>query len=206
MTYDPNIPLPQGTPEFSALPIQVNFEEFFNIFSSTVGGVIYNHIALNDFNQGKHGAVIMQKQADAPAINQNLDVLVTLDAQTAAGTQPQLFVKVPKFLPTNLDTKDAANNPMRLTYNQVNTTGPQYQSFLPGGYLVYFGSTNNIANTITVTPNPSAIITALASPTGSTGGTGYNISAEVTQPDKVKLNSSNAPPGATFLYFIIARD
>jgi hypothetical protein len=203
MTYNPNIPMPLVSPANSAAPIQVNFSQFAGIFSRLVGGVTYNHIPLNDFNQGKHAAIIMQNQLVDPPVNQNLAMLLALNATTAANTQPELFVKIPLFLPTALDTTLAQNTPMQLTYNQVNVVGPnQYQSFLPGGYLIYFGSTMNIAANIPVLPTPTAIVIALATPVGFP----YNVSTLVVQPNQIQIRSSNAPALTTFLYLVIARN
>jgi hypothetical protein len=194
MTYSPVIPKVNSSPLTSASPIEVNFSQWANIFSANVGGVVYNHMPMNDFNQGKHGAVIMQRQPTSPPITQDLAVLVAINTTTAAGSQPQLFAKVPQFT-------GYTNFAEQLTYNQVNTTGPQYQSFLPGGYLVYFGSTTTTGTPISVAPTPTNIIIALATPVSTTS---YDCSTQVFQPNMFQINSAAAPSGTTFLYFVIA--
>lgn len=212
--FNPLIPLPSESPDTSSSPVQVNFAQFAAIFSQNPSGVIYNHMSLNDSNQGKHAAVLMENQSSDPGVMQDLTVLFNKNAPSASGTQPQLFVQIPKFLPTSADPTDAKNISMQLTYNSVNTIGPQYQSFLPGGYLLYFGSTNTIGSAIVLSPIPTEILCAIALPTGvgnaKNGGATrtnvpYDSNVAVTQPKTVKINSSRAPSGATFYYLIIAK-
>lgn len=88
----------------------------------------------------------MENQTVDPGVNQNLVVLYNKNASSNAGTQPQLFMQIPQFLPNAIP-----NDPMQLTYNTVNTSGPQYQSFLAGGYLFYTGSLTTAAGTTTIT-------------------------------------------------------
>ena len=166
MTYNPLKPDQGPSPQIDVSTIQNNFLTFSTIFSSTVGGVNYNHTALNNKFQGDHESVILQTQSGGA---QNPDGQTTLYGKNAgsnAGTQPQLFVKVPQFLPTSLDTKIASNAGMQLTYNTVNTSGsPNYQSFLAGGYIFYFGNvnTNSILYQVNLTPVPSKLLIAIAS-------------------------------------------
>lgn len=213
--YNPLIPLPTDSPNTSSSPIQVNFAQFQAIFSTLTAGVNYNHMPMNDPNQGKHAAILMENESTDPGVTGDYTVLYNKNAVTKASTQPQLFVQIPKFLPTTGDTTNAPNDPMQLTYNSVNIAGPQYYSFMPGGYLIYFGSTNNIAASIVLSPVPTAIVCAISLPTatGSAsngGGTRTNIPYDsnvvVTQPGTVKINSSRAPGGATFFYLIIAQN
>ncbi len=166
MTYDPQIPLVTESPKDSASPIQVNFSQFASIFSSLVGGVTYNHMPLNNLQQGKHGAVLFQNQILDPGVDQDLTVLYSKNATSHASTEPQLFVQIPKFLPTNEDTTNAPNAPMQLTYNSVNTAGPVYYSFLPGGYLIYFGNVTTLISPqlVTLSPVPTELLIAIAMP------------------------------------------
>ncbi len=179
MTYNPKIPKATASPKDSASPIQVNFNQYVSIFSRTAGGVIYNHIAFNDIHQGKHAAVLMDKVSNPPGVTQDLSVLFNKNAISNAGTQPQLFAQIPKFLPTKNDTTKADNAAMQLTYNQVNTAGPtQFQSFLIGKYLIYFGSSSS-GVTVTLTPTPTKIL--MVQLQNSDG-----LAIQVTQPDKIK--------------------
>jgi hypothetical protein len=206
MTFNPTIPKITASPKNSANAIRVNFAQFASIFSSTVLGVTYNHMPFNDQNQGKHAAVILQNQANHSGTVVDGTVLYSHDATSAAfATQPQLFTKIPKFLPTAQDTTTNQNSPVQITYNFVKTAGPQYQSFLIGGYLLYVGSTNNIINIITVTPKPTKILCVLpVSQNSPANGNPYDWSVTVTQPDRFKINSSNAPAGTTYLWMAIA--
>jgi hypothetical protein len=161
MSYSPNIPEAEASPQNSASPIQQNFSSYAAAFSVLTGGVYYNHMPINDQNGGKHAAILLDNQSSAPGVTQDLDVLFSMNAISAASTQPQLFVQIPQFLPTPIDTSIAPNTPMQLTYNSVNTSGPQYQSFLPGGYLLYFGlisSLSGLGTTITLSPTPTKIL------------------------------------------------
>jgi hypothetical protein len=199
MTYNPEIPIETASPNDSASPIQVNFSQFASIFA-------LNHIAMNNTNQGKHGTVIMQKQTDDPSVAIDESILYCKNATTKAGTQPQLFSRIQKFLPN-----DGANDPVQLTYNSVGLTAPIYYSFLPGGYLIYFGSAVKGA-TVTLTPTPTKILCAQAFPTG-TGAANhgaaktnvpYDVWVTVTQVGAtVKINSTRAPNGSAFLWMAI---
>ncbi len=167
MTYDPKIPLVTESPKDSASPIQVNFSQFASIFSSLIGGVTYNHMPLNNTQQGKHAAVLMQAQSADLGVEQDLAILYAKNATSNVSIEPQLFVQIPKFLPTDLDSRDAPNTPMQLTYNTVDIAGPIYHSFLPGGYIIYFGNVINTVlspYTVTLAPIPTEIILALATP------------------------------------------
>ena len=213
MTYDPTTPSSKSSPKSSVSGIQTNFSQFASIFSSTSGGVIYNHMPLNNFNQGKHAAVLMQNQTRDFGIGntQSLAILYSKNAPAATGgPQPQLFVQIPKFLPTELDTTKFNNPGMQLTYNTVNTSGPIYQSFLPGGYILYFGSTTTIGNPIVLSPIPTKILCVQAIPQGTSSFGGqtnipYDVGVVVTQPGTIQINSTRAPGGAKFLWLAIAQ-
>ncbi len=155
MTFDPNIPQSEPSPATQQPDVKTNFGQFASVFSSTSGGVIYNHTPLNSSNQGKHEAIILEKQVIDPVIAGNIvDIYNKND---------QIFLRIPRFLPEN------TNTPIQLTYSTVNTAGPQYQSFLPGGYILYTGSSSGITSsaspvvtTITLSPAPSLILLPMA--------------------------------------------
>lgn len=151
MSYNPNKPDAGPSPAVDTTTLKSNFASYATLFAN-------NHIAMNLANQGDHGQVIFTLQSADPGISQNLDVLYAKNATQQSGQEPQLFVQIPKFLPNNVP-----NSPMQLTYNAVNTGGPMYQSFLPGGYLLYMGSTTNIAANIVLSPTPTQILAAWAS-------------------------------------------
>lgn len=161
MTYIPTKPDSGPSPLLDASTIQGDFSIWGTVFAN-------NHVGMNMKNQGDHTNVIFTNQASGPPITQDLAVLFAKDA-TSAGpvTKPQLFVKVPKFLPTTQDPEaPSIINPsaMQLTCNTVNTVGPQYQSFLPGGYLLYMGSISNVSTStlVTLSPTPTKILLAIA--------------------------------------------
>ncbi len=209
MTYDPQIPLVTESPKTSASPIQVNFSQFAAIFSKLIGGVTYNHMPFNNTQQGKHAAVMMQNQTLDPEVTEDMSVLYSKNATSNISTEPQLFVKIPKFLPTNLDATDAANIPMQLTYNSVGLSGPIYYSFLPGGYLIYFGNvtTASSPHLVTLSPIPSQILVAMATPN--------QVELNSThQPIKISTNVltsstfnvyTNFTGARSFNFFVIAR-
>jgi len=192
--YDPTIPNPSESPKDSAPEIQSNFEAYAAIFSRTVGGVVYNHIAFNDSHQGKHAVVMFENQTADPGVTLDQTILYNKDASSAASTEPQLFAQIPQFLPTDVDTNTAPNIGMQLTYQQVNTAGPQYQSFLVGGYLIYFGTQAFLAGntTVTLSPTPTEILNVQIS----------FAQPVVTQPDKFTI-SLILP--LTLSYMVIAK-
>ena len=211
--YNPNKPDPGPSPKIDAPTIQNNFSKFGSIFFRSSLGVSYNHIAMNLRNQGDHAAVLMQVQPGDPGVVEAEATLYAKNALSNAGTQPQLFVQVPKFLPNELNPSNEPNIGMQLTYNTVNTAGPQYQSFLPGGYILYFGvDTGNttpnvpIADVITLSPPPTVILAVILTPyTMTTQGTPlpFNLSYNIVSTFSFQINSDgNAISGPSIPYSI----
>lgn len=199
MTYDPNQPSENTSPSTSVGSIRTNFSQFYTIFSNYVGNIYYNHISPNDDNQGNHGAVIFQKQTEDPDVEDNIAVLYAKDLTTAASTEPQIFCR-------NQETQALPDLPFPITYNKVSLSAVQYQTFMMGGYLVYIGVTNNIAVPITLTPIPTSILNVQIS-VQDVNGTNipYDGGVVVTQPDTIKINSTNAPGGTNYLWLAIAK-
>jgi hypothetical protein len=206
MTYNPNFPPPTTSPELSPVQIQTNYAQFATAFSYTIGGVVYNHMPLNDFNQGKHASVLMQNQSGDPGVINNYTVLYSRNATSAATPlgQPQLFSQIPKFLPVPIELGDIPNFPQQMTYNTVNTIGPdQYQSFLPGGYILYFGSTNPIS-VITLSPTPTKILMVQAvAQINPPPNTNYAPAFTITQPGTINIFSGQ--PSGKILWLAIAQ-
>lgn len=196
MTYNPDIPNNFPPPNVAVDKIRTNFSQYAQVFDN-------NHAALNSSHQGKHTHVIMQQQSDDPEVEGSFDSLYGKSVTSTLNTSDQVFVKIPEFLPNN-----QPNTPMQLTFNSVNTTGPsQYQSFLAGGYIIYFGTTSNIAVPITLVPAPSIILCVIPNPTAFTNvGTPIPIDISVTILNlfQFKLNSV-AGPGSTFTWVAIAK-
>lgn len=158
MTYSPITPQSQPSPKDTQLQIQTNFAQFATIFAQ-------NHTALNNSNQGKHEKVILENLPADPGVINDLVSLYNKNATSKSGIQPQLFAQILKFLPTPNDSRDVPNTGMQLTQSVVNTTGPnQYQSFLPGNYMLYFGTVTTAPATVTLIPAPTTILCAIAIP------------------------------------------
>jgi len=198
MTYSITKPDAGPSPEIDVVQIMTNFATFAT-------GLSANHTELNDPNQGDHENVILTLQTDDPGVTQDLTVLYCKNAPSQAGTQPQLFVQIPKFLPTDNDSTNAPNEPMQLTYNSVNIAGPVYQSFLPGGYLIYFGSTTNITVPITLSPAPTKILVAIATPNNLkvSNPTPFFVSTTILSNTQFMINS-NATGTYSFGWMAIA--
>lgn len=204
MSYAPLKPDPGPSPKLDAPTIKTNFAQFGAIFSKLVAGVLYNHTPFNSVNQGNHESVIFEKQTLDPGVTQDLDVIYAKDALSAASTEPQLFFQIPQFLPNEIP-----NSPMQLTYNKVNTVGPQYQSFIPGGsngvFTVYIGSTNVSPTTVTLVPAPRRILSVIGTcNTVSAGGVPFDVSVDILNASQFTINS---PVTGIFLlrYIAIAR-
>lgn len=196
MTYSFIKPDAGPSPKDDVTQIRTNFSQFATLFN-------INHTALNNSNQGDHEAVVLTLQTVDPTVTEDLDVLYCKDASSQAGTQPQLFVRIPDFLPNANDPTVTKNDPMQLTYNSVNTAGPVYQSFLPGGYLLYFGSTSNIAVNITLSPAPTQILVAIATPNTMTSvGTAvpFSVSTTILSNSTFKINSTLNGTGPVIPY------
>lgn len=206
MTYVDNKPDAGVSPFLDVSIIQGNFATFDSVFAA-------NHTPLNDPSQGKHEAIIFEQTPDDPEVIAGSNFLYSQQIENNIGTEPQLLIRVPKFLPDQFNTRNAPNNPMQLTYSQVNTAGPVYQSFLIGGYVIYFGQTSNITNVINLAPAPSAILSAIASPhnmtSGSTTSVPYNASVTILSNSSFRINSTLNGSGSVvsylFTYVVIAK-
>jgi len=220
MTFDPNIPTIPSSPYTSSSPIQVNFAQFASIFSNALGGVVYNHFPLtgNSKQQGKHGAVLMENQASDPGVTGDYAVLFNKNATSATSTEPQLFSQILKFLPTSQDTTLFDNPGVQLTHNTINNTNPAlpYYSFLPGGYLLYFGTTTRNGAPFTLTPTPTKILCVEVYPTAtgtippgpsipSQNNVPFDTSVVIIQPNTITITSNRATPLSPFLYLAIAK-
>jgi hypothetical protein len=210
LTFSNTKPDSGKSPKIDVTQLQTDFSEWARIWA-------INHTPMNNRNQGDHANVIFTLQTSDPGVTQDLDVLYIKNVvtnSTPAPGQPQLFVQIPKFLPTKDDPTAAPNAPMQLTFNSVNTSGPVYQSFLPGGYLLYFGSTSNIAVPITLVPAPTKILVAIATannmnpptlvPGGSFGGDivtlPYDVWTTITNNSTFKINSNLNLSGPVVAY------
>lgn len=193
--YDPTKPTNEPPPDTGILSVRDNFLQYSQVFDN-------NHVALNANNQGKHTNVILQQQVSDPLNEGGFDSLYSKAIVAASGTVLELFARIPQFLPI-----DKPNNPTQLTFSKVNTIGPsQYQSFLAGGYLIYFGTvTNNVLNTpltslITLVPTPTKIVCVIANPTRLALVSG---SGTMLAPQKVNVVLSIINP-AEFTIFAVA--
>lgn len=205
MTYSPLIPQGEPTPKDQVAAIQTNFAQFAAIFASTALGIKYNHTPFNNANQGSHEAILFETQSIDPLVTENLDAIYSKNATSTSSTEPQLFLRIPKFLPIPINP---SNPPTQLTFNQVNTAGPVYQSFLPGGYIFFFGSTSNIALNITLSPAPTQTIIAIAYPNNLTSiGTPipFDVSMEIINPSTLKIHSTLASGVYSFCWMAIGK-
>lgn len=200
MTYSPSEPTDLPPPSIAVDQIRTNFSEFDAIFDN-------NHIALNASNQGKHSQVILQEQQIDPTISGNFADLFSKIISATSGFSQELHAMVPKFLPNR------PNTPQQLTFNSVNTAGPVYQSFIAGGYIVYFGKVTQVgaaaALLVTLSPIPSEIVCVIANSTTvvSTSTFFYQpVAVNVINNFQFNVNpSGNAPGAQDFYWFAIAR-
>jgi hypothetical protein len=199
MTYNPNEPQDLPPPVVATTQMRENFSQFQTVFST-------NHIPINQSNQGKHTAVIFDQQSSDPGVTSNYTATYAKEVTNTIGTEPQLFLQVPQFLPN-----EQPNIAQQLTYNQVNTTGaPMYQTFLPGGYVMYFGMvTTPFPVTITLIPTCSKIATVVVMANNRTVAgtpTPMNVYATILGPDSFSINSGTlgqGPPNPTFSWTAI---
>jgi hypothetical protein len=198
MTYSPSIPQDLPPPSVSVDFIRTNFSQYALVFDN-------NHEALNKNSQGKHTNVILQNQSIDPTITSNFDTFYSKSVISNSSTSEELFVKIPQFLPI-----PNTNLPMQLTFNSVNNSAPVYQSFIAGGYILYFGQITNAPATITLSPKPKKIVCAIANGnTFTTVGTPSPLDASVLvnannfQFDIYSTGSTSAPGGYLITWFAI---
>ena len=158
MTYSPITPQSQPSPAATQAQIQTNFAQYALKF-------LLNHSALKTSSQGDHERVVLENQNGDPGVFNDQVSLYSKNAISKSGTEPQLFAQILKFLPTPNDANNAPNVGMQLTQSVVNTVGPnQFQSFLPGNYMIYFGTVTTNPATVTLVPAPTKILVAIAIP------------------------------------------
>lgn len=195
MTYDPNTPQSQPSPAATQSQIQTNFAQWAAQF-------VKNHSGMNSSSEGDHEAVVMEIQAIDPPVLENFLALYCKPAFSNIGVQGQLFARIRQIIPL------ITNSPMQLTYHTVNTVGPtQFQSFLPNGYVLYFGTTNAVG-TITLSPAPSIILCAIAIPnTLTTVGTPIpnTVSTNPLNNFQFDILSSTATGVYSFTWLVIAK-
>jgi hypothetical protein len=173
---------------------KVDVDQLRDNFGTFAPAFAENHTALNNRNQGCHEAVLFEQQAIDPIIGGTYATLYAKSVTNTLGTEPQIFARLPVFLPTEDDTRGAGNDPMQMTYSKVNTAGPQYQSFWPGGYVVYTGQTTDITIPITLVPAPSSIVIAIAAAHNMTVSFGtpvpYNAATNILSASSFKIDSN----------------
>ena len=196
MTYSPTIPTDLPPPNIAVDSLRTNFAQYATNFK-------VNHVALNDSNQGKHANIILENQTIDPGVIGTYDAVYTKSVTSASSTSQQLFLQVPQFLPNA-----QPNLPMQLTFNSVNIAGPQYQTFLPGGYIMYFGKVSAVPVTITLVPAPTKIVCAIANPNNFTSvGTAipFDVSTNVISASQFTIKSLAASGVYTFTWIAIAQ-
>ena len=192
MSYILKKPDAGPSPALDASIIQGNFAAFATVFAT-------NHIALNNVFQGDHSFVYINNRTNDPGVTGNFTVLYAKDTLSNAGTEPQLYAQIPTFLPTDRDSTKAENLGMLLTYNTVDTAGPQYQSFLPGGYFIIFGTQTGmtvpgvkISDQVILTVKPTKLLAVFPSPYTLTTSSpkGFNVSAVIDGTDRFTIYST----------------
>lgn len=195
MTYLPNEPKDLPPPVVATTQMRTNFAQFQTVFSN-------NHSALNTSNQGKHEKVIFEQQSDDPGITSNYIAMYAKSVTNNINTQPQGFIQIPKFLPN-----DQPNLAEQITYNTVNTAGPIYQTFLPGGYVLYFGVVNVVPITITLLPACNGIATVVVNANNTDIFDAFtfpfDVYAEVANPNQFTIKSNTAHGTYTFTWTAI---
>lgn len=201
MTYVPDSPQDLPSPKDTQAQIQTNFAQFALKF-------LVNHSAINSSSQGDHQAIVLENQAGDPGVVEDLVAVFSKNANSFVGAQPQLFTQIKKLVPTPEDPRGAINTGIQQTYNTVNTAGPnQYQSFLPNGYVVYFGTKTGVG-VVTLSPTPSQIIIAMAFPNNlTTVGTPVpnTVSTITLNNFQFQILSSTATGTDTFTWLAIAK-
>ncbi len=192
MTYDPNITQNLPSPAAIVAQIRTNFSEYADAFDN-------NHSSINSSNQGKHTNVSLQRQAVDPVIEGDFADLFSKIVNANFGLSQQIFSMIPQFLPNELP-----NDPMQLTFNTVDSVGPQYQSFIAGGYIVYFGQTNNIATTITLSPAPTEIVCVIANSNTLNTSINPNDIGVVINANQFQFNITSASAAGFYLFTWVA--
>ncbi len=200
MVYVKSKPDSAESPQLDAPTIQGNFSTYATVFAN-------NHTAMNIPAQGDHEKIIFERQTVDPGISSNIDILYNRNATSNVGTQPQLFVRIPQFLPKTPDWTQNENTRMQLTYNTVNLAGPQYQSFLPGtidanaptltgAYIIYMGQIPySSPATVILSPIPTLIRAVLVTPIINntlSNPRKYNVNVNNTLHDRFTITSTSS--------------
>lgn len=196
MTYSTVKPDAGPSPSLDVGQIKTNYSTYLTVFGR-------QHLTLNDPKMGQHKVITMQKQDDDLPVLKNSVVMYPKNVTSKVNTQPQLFFRIPKFLPN-----EVPNTPMQLTYNTVNTAGPVYQSFIPGGYLLFMGMVTDISFDITLPTDTNGILVAIAASNTVKGATRIQntVYTKVLTTSSFKIGSNLATGTPySFSYIVIAR-
>lgn len=189
MTYDVNIPSEEQSPSVSQPGIKINYFEYDRIFK-------LNHMEMNNDNEGNHSFVIFKNQSSDPSV---IPPVGTLFGKIGSGVanSANVFFKTSKFLPNQENTAEL------LTFNVAANIIDQYQSFMMGGYIVYFGiGLTPLAGSNTITFAFGAIPVCTKTVFISVSYAGFNLPV-----DSYTNSSFNVTvPFATSLnYFVIGK-
>ncbi len=194
MTYSSTEPQDLPPPVVATVQMKTNFAQFQTVFTN-------NHVALNNSSQGKHGKVVFEAQTSDPGVTGNYDAVYCKSVTNTSSTQPQAFLQIPQFLPNN-----QPNTPQQITFDSVNTAGPDYHTFLPGGYIMFFGSVNAVPTTITLNPIGKGITSVIVNPNNLTSigqPVPFDAYATVLNATQFVINSGYATGVYTFTWVAI---
>jgi len=221
MSYTFKKPDSGPSPLLDASNIQGNFSTYGTVFGK-------NHVAMNGNNQGDHENIIFETQTLDPGIDTNIDVIFSRNATMRIGIQPEVFLRIPKFLPKTPDWTQNLNDRMQLTYSKADVVGPQYQSWLfgnvdnasqTGAYLIYFGKVSGNTNgnlpttdTVILLNPPTTLLLAIAHPnTLTTSGFPLRVKTTLNTVTNASFdivssgNNTNTNIPYSFLWMAIGR-
>lgn len=204
--YAPNQPESKLSPSDTQNQIKLNFSVFSTAFAVNHGNMATNIIP--GLIQGKHKAVIMKMQPQGLGVQEGFASLFGRIAVQVSGNSPNLFWKTEKKadgLPIN--------SAVQLTFNKVQLTGNDQQTFIPGGFIVYKGigpivsGSGSFVITLPLGTATSKIMMANAITNTSTlSGNGTDTANALIDPNNLFVTFYyNAPTPTQFNYLIIGR-
>lgn len=161
-SYDPNIPQPQDDLAISQQDILENFQEMTAKF-----GINHIPMGLRLPDEGKHSkAEIVQKTKGTATSLSQVNLFTKPNSQNGA----QLF-----YTPAGTISEIALTNYQNY---DISTDGSRYFTFLPGGFIVYFGfidiQANSLPFTLELNPICKTIDMAISNPVSPTPSSGQN--------------------------------
>jgi hypothetical protein len=190
--YNPQIPLPNNTISDGQSAFLTNFSTIFSAFGT-------NHVALNDStNPGNHSIIELVEQT-TPKSTQSQEI--SIYSKKVVGQTDQLFMR------ESLNGREFQISNYQIYSIPQTATQKAFFTFLPGGIIVYFGTSFSVGKTsFNINLNPPVRTNIIGINLGGIDTISAQPNVSLTAPvdgfyTTVVLTSATAMPNQFYLIF-----